>query len=151
MSDQRPAKLAFIGCGGFATHSLFPNIWMVPEIDLVAVCDLDRAKAEANARNFGARRVYSNMEEMLDKEELDGVFVIGPAPMHYEVAPHVLKRGIPVYVEKPSANTSAEAKELAEIAEANGTWGQCGFMKRFAIARVRLRSLPSKPMKTFSR
>jgi predicted dehydrogenase len=132
MSDQRQAKLAFIGCGGFATHSLFPNIWMVPEIDLVAVCDLDRAKAEANARNFGARRVYSDLEEMLDKEELDGVFVIGPAPQHYELAPHVLKRGIPVYVEKPSANYSPQAKELAELAEANGTWGQCGFMKHFA-------------------
>ena len=46
----------------------------------------------------------------------------------------MLKRGIPVYVEKPSANTSAEAKELAELAEAHGTWGQCGFMKRFADA-----------------
>jgi len=132
VSDQKQAKLAFIGCGGFATNSLFPNIWMVPEIDLVSVCDLDREKAERNARNFGAQRVYTDMEEMLDKEELDGVFVIGPAPQHYELAPHVLKRGIPVYVEKPSANKSSEAKELAEIAEANNTWGQCGFMKRFA-------------------
>ncbi|NSW57976.1 MAG: Gfo/Idh/MocA family oxidoreductase [Armatimonadetes bacterium] len=132
MSEQRQAKLAFIGCGGFATASIFPNLHQVPEIDLVAVCDLDRAKAERNARNFGARRVYTDMEEMLDKEELDGVFVIGPAPQHYELAPHVLRRGIPVYVEKPSANKSSEAKELAEIAEAHGTWGQCGFMKRFA-------------------
>lgn len=132
MSEARQAKLAFIGCGGFATASISPNIWMVPEIDLVAVCDIVREKAEKNARNFGARRVYDDMEEMLDKEELDGVFVIGPAPQQYELAPHVLQRGIPVYVEKPSANTSAEARELAEIAEANGTWGQVGFMKRFA-------------------
>ncbi len=132
MSEQRKAKLAFIGCGGFATASIFPNIHLVPQIDLVAVCDLDRERAERNARNFGARRVYTDMDVMLDQEELDGVFVIGPAPQHYELAPQVLKRGIPVYVEKPSANTSAEAKELAEIAEANGVWGQCGFMKHFA-------------------
>ena len=132
MSQERQAKLAFIGCGGFATASISPNIWMVPQIDLVAVCDIEREKAERNARNFGARRVYTDMEEMLDKEELDGVFVIGPAPQHYALAPHVLKRGIPVYVEKPSANLSAEAKELAEIAQANNTWGQVGFMKRFA-------------------
>jgi len=68
---------------------------------------------------------------MLDEEDLDGVFVIGPAPQQYELAPAVLRRGIPVYVEKPSANTSAEARELAELAEGSGTWGQCGFMKRF--------------------
>ncbi len=133
MADaQRKARLAFIGCGGFATASIFPNIHNVPQIDLVAVCDLDRAKAERNARNFGAREVYVNAEKMLDEQEPDGVFVIGPAPMHYEVAPIVLRRGIPVYVEKPSANTSAEARELAEFAEAHGTWGQCGFMMRFA-------------------
>jgi len=130
--ENRKAKLAFIGCGGFATASIFPQIPLVPEIDLVAVCDIVREKAERNARNFGARRVYVDMNEMLDKEELDGVFAIGPAPQQYELAPAVLRRGIPVYVEKPSANTSAEAKELAELAEANNTWGQVGFMKRFA-------------------
>ena len=132
MSEQRKAKLAFIGCGSFATASIFPNIHRIPEIDLVAVCDIDRTKAERNARNFGARRVYTDLEEMLDKEELDGVFVIGPAPQQYKLAPHVLRRGIPVYVEKPSANTAAEAKELAELADAHGVWGQVGFMKRFA-------------------
>ena len=61
MSEDRKAKLAFIGCGGFATSSIFPNIHLVPQIDLVAVCDLDRTKAERNARNFGARRVYTDM------------------------------------------------------------------------------------------
>ena len=131
MSEQRKARLAFIGCGGFATASIFPHVPFIPRIDLVAVCDIDREKAERNARNFGARRVYTDLNIMLDKEELDGVFVIGPAPQQHELAPHVLRRGIPVYVEKPSANTSADARELAEIAEANGTFGQCGFMKRF--------------------
>lgn len=132
MSEDRKARLAFIGAGGFATSALYPNIHKVPQIDLVAVCDLDEEKARRNARNFGAREVYTDADRMLDEQEPDGVFVIGPAPMQYEVAPVVLKRGIPVYVEKPSANTSPEAKELAELAEANGTWGQCGFMKRFA-------------------
>ena len=132
MSTERRARLAFIGCGGFATASIFPQIPLIPEIDLVAVCDIVEEKAQRNARNFGARRVYTDMHKMLDTEELDGVFTIGPAPQQYELAPVVLTRGLPVYTEKPSANTSAEAKELAELAEANGTWGQVGFMKRFA-------------------
>jgi myo-inositol 2-dehydrogenase/D-chiro-inositol 1-dehydrogenase len=132
MSENSQARLAFIGCGGFATASIFPNIPFIPEIDLVATCDLVAEKAERNARNFGARRWYSNADEMLDKEELDGVFCIGPAPQQFELAPKVLERGLPVYVEKPSANTSAEAKVLAELADQHGAWGQCGFMKRFA-------------------
>lgn len=145
MSDQRQARLAFIGCGGFATASIFPCIHQVARIDLVAACDVVRERAERNARNFGARRVYTDLEEMLDKEDLDGVFVIGPAPQQYELAPHVLRRGIPVYVEKPSANTSAEARELAELAEANGTWGQVGFMKRFAYVYLMAKEIISRP------
>ncbi len=145
MPEQKQARLAFIGCGGFATASIFPQIPLIPEIDLVAVCDIVKEKAERNARNFGARRVYTDLHEMLDKEELDGVFVIGPAPQQYELAPEVLQRGIPVYVEKPSANTSAEAKELAELAEANGTWGQVGFMKRFADPYAIAQEIISRP------
>lgn len=145
MTADRQAKLAFVGCGAFATANIFPNIHLVPEIDLVAVCDIDRSKAERNARNFGARRVYTDMNEMLDRESLDGVFVIGPAPQQYELAPHVLRRGIPVYVEKPSAVTSDQAKELAELAEAHGTWGQVGFMKRFAAVYTMAMDIIRRP------
>jgi predicted dehydrogenase len=145
MSEQRQARLAFIGCGGFATASIFPCIHQVPQIDLVAVCDILRERAERNARHFGARRLYTDLEEMLDKEELDGVFVIGPAPQQYELAPHVLRRGIPVYVEKPAANKASEARELAELAKAHRTWGQVGFMKRFAYVYLMAKEILARP------
>ncbi len=145
MSDARQARLAFIGAGGFATSSIYPAVPQLPVIDLVAICDIDRAKAERNARNYGAKAVYTDLDEMLDKEQPDGVFCIGAAPQQYELAPRVLKRGIPVYVEKPSANTSPEAKEMAEIAEAHGTWGQCGFMKRFAYCYTIAKEILAKP------
>ncbi len=134
MTEQTQARLAFIGCGSFCTASILPGVARSEIIDIVAMCDIDRDRAEDRARRFGARRVYTDSEEMLDTEELDGVFVIGAAPQQYELAPQVMKRGIPVYVEKPSANTSAQAVELARIAEQHGTWGQVGFMKRFCEA-----------------
>lgn len=145
MSEERKARIGFIGAGNFATASLYPQLHLCPQIDLVAVCDIDREKADLNARNFGARKAYSDIEEMLDKEEFDGVFCIGSAPQQYALAPQVLKRGIPVYVEKPSANTSAEARELAELAEAHSTWGQVGFMKRFAEIYNMAQDVISRP------
>lgn len=145
MSEERQAKIAFIGAGNFATGSIYPQLHLCSQIDLVAICDLDREKAELNARNFGARRVYTDIDEMLDKEDLDGVFCIGIAPQQFELAPKVLSRGIPVYVEKPSANTSAEARELAELAERHGTWGQVGFMKRFADVYTMAKDVLARP------
>ena len=145
MPSSRQARLAFIGAGAFATSQIYPAIPLIPRIDLVAVCDLDRDKAERNARNFGARRVYTEIDAMLDTEKPDGVFCIGAAPQQYELAPKVLDRGIPVYVEKPSANTSAQARELAELAEAKGTWGQVGFMKRFADVYRMAKEIVARP------
>ncbi len=134
MSEQPKARIAFIGCGGFASNRAMPNIPWIPEIEFVAACDIVRERAEQAQRRWGAKRVYTDLEQMLDKEQLDGVFVIGPAPQQYELAPRVLRRGIPVYVEKPSANTAAQAQELADIARQHNTWGQVGFMKRFSTA-----------------
>jgi myo-inositol 2-dehydrogenase / D-chiro-inositol 1-dehydrogenase len=145
MAHEQQTRLAFIGAGGFATESIYPCIPMFPFIDLVAVCDLQRERAERNARNFGARNVYTDLEEMLDREKPDGVFCIGPAPQQYALAPYVLRRGIPVYVEKPSAVSSAQARELAEMAEQHGAWGQVGFMKRFAEVYRMAREVISRP------
>lgn len=138
------ARLAFIGAGNFATEKLYPCIPASGRIDLKAVCDVDRQKAEANARDFGACRVYTDIEEMLDRESLDGVFCVGPAPMQSELAPLALRRGLPVFVEKPSANTSEKARFLAELARNHGTWGQVGFMKRFASVYVMAKEIMSR-------
>lgn len=145
MPEPRQARLAFVGCGAHATGWLFPQVPRVPECDLVAVCDILRTKAERNARHFGAHRVYTDMEQMLANEELDGVFVIGPAPQQASLAPAVLRRGLPVFVEKPPAVTAAEARELAELARAHGTWGQVGFMKAFADVYTIAREIITRP------
>lgn len=131
-NSEGRAKVAVVGCGSFSTRFILPNFAFIPSADLMAVCDIVPERAESAARRFGARRHYTNIDEMLDGEELDGVFVIGPAPMHYELAPKILVRGIPVYVEKPPAAAASQARELAELADAHGTFGQVGFMKRFA-------------------
>lgn len=145
MADQvRRAKVAVVGCGSFSSRSILPNFAFIPSADLVAVCDIVVERAKEAARKFGARRYYASMEEMLDSEELDGVFVIGPAPMHYELAPKVLSRGIPVYVEKPSATTAQHARELAELADAHGTFGQVGYMKRFADVYMMAKEIVSR-------
>jgi predicted dehydrogenase len=74
---------------------------------------------------------------MLEREEVDGVIVcIGPE-MHARLALDLLKRGIPVYTEKPPAASAQQALEVARAAKASGTLCMTAFKKRYAAAANR--------------
>jgi myo-inositol 2-dehydrogenase/D-chiro-inositol 1-dehydrogenase len=147
MSDsQRKARIAFIGCGSHANYSLYPSMpELADSVELVAVCDLNRQLAEHTAQKYGVPRVYDDMNAMLDTEELDGVAVIGPPQMHSGVGSQVLRRGLPIFVEKPSAIDVAAATELAQLAEQHNTFGMVAFMKRFAAAYQMTQHLVEQP------
>ncbi len=132
MGQQR-IRLGVIGCGKFPTAALFPCFPLAP-IELVAVCDLDRERAEATARTFGAARAYPDHREMLARESLDAAMV--------EVGPHVnpglvidaMRAGLHVYVEKPPALTVEECERMAAVSRETGRFLAVGFMKRFGTA-----------------
>src|SRR5436190_11170208 len=98
-------RFAVIGAGRQCTASLMPGIPYIPELDLVAVCDLKRELAERNARRFGARAVYTSVDEMLRQEAPDAVMVVGPPEMHEEIGLQVLEAGAHLFIEKPAAPT----------------------------------------------
>jgi len=139
-----PVRIAFVGCGGHATHSLYPQFHRIAEIDLVAVVDRIEEKRRRVQRQFGARRAYAEVEEMLDREQPEGVCICGPPQMHYEVGLQVLARGIPIFVEKPSAIDFAHAYDLAETARKRGTFGLTAFMKRFATAYEKAKEITQR-------
>jgi predicted dehydrogenase len=85
------------------------------DAELVAVCDLDRARAEAIAP--AGARVYERREELLDREQLDALWVCTPPLFHREPAIEALGRGIHVYLEKPIARTQEDADAIVAAAE----------------------------------
>jgi myo-inositol 2-dehydrogenase/D-chiro-inositol 1-dehydrogenase len=110
---------------------------------LEAVCDLDESLALRNAALYGdaATKVYTDADKMLGEAALDGVMIVGPPDMHYKYGLAALKRGIPVYVEKPPAPNLKKAAEMVEAAKASGTFVMCGFMKRFGTAYKKIREM----------
>lgn len=95
MADGR-VRIGFVGCGRQASAAWYPNFATIPELELVACCDLQADLAERNARMFGARRWYKDMAEMLRKEPLDAVMVVGPPAMHYACGKQALEDGSPL-------------------------------------------------------
>jgi predicted dehydrogenase len=125
-------RLAVIGAGNQCTKSLMPAIPFIEEIDLVAVCDLQKELAERNARNFGARTSYTDVAQMLQQETPDACMVVGPPQIHEEIGLQVLEAGCHLFIEKPAAPTLEGAKRLVDTARRVGRIGQVGHMMRHA-------------------
>lgn len=119
MVEER-VRVCFIGCGHHSMESLQPAVSLIPRFEYVAACDLVEEKAREAVRRFGAKKWYTDYEEMVDEEAPDAVVIVGPPPMHEEVGVSCLRRGLNVFVEKPPSLTVEGAKRLSEAAKASG-------------------------------
>lgn len=113
-------RVGVIGTGDVARKSYLPNLHD-PDAGIIlqAVCDRVQERAAAAARDFGAQAVYTDAATMLEREELDVVFVLTPLLTHAPIVRQVLQAGKHCYSEKPLTLSRREADELAEMAERN--------------------------------
>ena len=98
----------------------------IVDAELVAVCDLDRDRAETLAVGTGAR-TYLDWRDLLDREDLGALIVCTPPRSHREPAVAALSRGLPVYREKPIARTPEDAAEIVAAAGQTGTVCAVGY------------------------
>jgi predicted dehydrogenase len=134
MSDPR---VCIIGAGSLSSRRIYPYIGLAGG-RLVGVCDVVKSSAERNAGRFGGA-AYADWEAMLEREKPDGVIVcIGPEE-HAVVATAVLRKGYPVYTEKPPAATAEQALAVARVAHETGLLCTTAFKKRYATAYARAR------------
>jgi predicted dehydrogenase len=109
---------AIIGCGFFARNHL--NAWNdVVGAKLVAVCDLDPAKAEAAAALTGARP-YTDARAMLAAEELDFVDIATTMESHEALMALAAEHKLAAICQKPFAPDLAAVRRILDRAEAAG-------------------------------
>ncbi len=127
-------RVGFIGCG--KQHEVLFNAMVnIPGIKYVAACDIMKARVgrtfSAIKSRFGVNiNRYLDAEEMLEKEELDAVFIATPDFWH---APHTvmaLEAGCNVYCEKMMSNTIDGARSMVHAAEKSGKLCQIGHQRR---------------------
>jgi len=108
-------NVAAIGCGGQGGVDL---IAASQTENIVALCDVDDARAAANMKRFEKQPKYKDFRVMLDKEgkNIDACTIGIPDFMHATVALACMQRGKHVYVEKPLTRTPWEAQLLRDAA-----------------------------------
>ena len=87
-----------------------------PRTTLVAICDIDEGRANDVATKHGIK-AYTDIDEMLESEDLDWVHICTSVQTHVSLAKKVIDHGIPVMIEKPITTTLAEFVELQEYAD----------------------------------
>lgn len=138
-------KVGFIGCGSHSTASLYPCLRGIPEMRLVATCDLVEEKAKRNAEAFGAKSWYTDYDRMLKNEDLDAAFIVGTPQMHTELGIRCLEKGLHIFVEKPPSINVAEAMKFSEASKKHGRHVYVAFMKRHTPGYVLAKKLSEDP------
>jgi predicted dehydrogenase len=103
-----------IGCGHISRSHL-PGWAASPDAEIVAVCDLDRARAEARAAEFGIARVYTDPAEALAAERPDFVDIATRPETHHDLIALAAGQRAHVLCQKPLAPTLVEAEAMATI------------------------------------
>ena len=129
-------RLGLIGCGEHAEGSHAVPLARYAsehpgEIHLAAACDLRLDRAEEFCRRYGFARPYSDFEEMLSKEDLDGCISVMPMERIVEVGIRLLRTGIPSVIEKPLGVSLAQVSDLLEAARETGTPHMVSVNRRF--------------------
>lgn len=105
-------KVAGVGAGYFSRFHY--DAWSrIDDVELVGICDLDRAKAQALCDEFGGR-VYDDIDAMIDAEAPDLVDLITPPPTHLDLCRRIAGRGVNLICQKPLAPSFVEARALVE-------------------------------------
>lgn len=115
-------RVALVGCGFFAQNHL--HGWKDLEsagASLVAVCDVDPAKARAANATFGVP-AFTSLAEMLDVVKPDLVDVTTRMNTHVEICAELARRGIAAIVQKPLAPTWEDCLTIAKAARQHGTF-----------------------------
>ena len=111
-------RVAILGTGYIAEFHL-KALRLQPNVDVVAVCDLSRNRAEQFAGANRIPNIYTDLATMLRQENLDVVHVLTPPNIHAINAPQILDAGVNTFIEKPLCHTLQACQDVRHKAEAN--------------------------------
>ncbi|WP_158866183.1 Gfo/Idh/MocA family protein [Leifsonia sp. AG29] len=112
-------RIAVIGAGYWGPN-LARNFSVSPDWRLVAICDLDRDRAEGLAARVGGVDVVTDVDELLARDDVDAVAIATPARTHHALAIKALASGKHVMVEKPLADAGHRGRAMVDLASVSG-------------------------------
>ncbi|MFB9878795.1 Gfo/Idh/MocA family protein [Planobispora siamensis] len=135
-------RAAIVGAGAVAAHGHVPAVRAHrTRVELVAVVDVDEARAAAFAAEHGVPAVHTGLAGMLAAERPDLVFVCTPPHLHADQVVECLRAGAWVWCEKPLCRSLAEYDTIQAAEGAGGPHVAVVYQQRFGSGAEHLREL----------
>lgn len=135
-------QIGIIGLGGISQKAYLPYMRQLSGIHW-HLSTRNKTVLSEVADLFGNCTVYDTVEE-LSKVDLDGVFIHAATVAHVNLASLFLKKGIPVYMDKPLTEDYDTTRALYQLAQENNTFLMAGFNRRFAPKVIDMVKLEQK-------
>lgn len=126
---NKPLKIAVIGAGYMGQNHV-KILSSIGDVELVAVCDIDKTKTSKLAKQYKLRP-FENYEALLEFIDIDAVSICLPTNLHFESASYFIKKRLPIFLEKPISEKVIEAKKIVILAKKYKTPVMIGHIERF--------------------
>lgn len=117
-------KIGILGCGVISRTYLADIKAFYKNLDIIACADIDVELSKKLASEFGIRKAYTT-EELLNDDEVEIVINLTPPRFHVELNKQIITAGKHLFSEKPFAPTLKDAKEILDLADAEGVKVGC--------------------------
>lgn len=113
-------KVGVVGCGVIASSTHIPIFKKTKSVIVTAVCDRNESLARETANKLGIPKSYSDISQMLQKENLDIIDMCTPPQTHASLAVQAMEHGCHVFMEKPMALMTSECDQMIQASQKNG-------------------------------
>lgn len=105
-------KVGLVGCGRIGTMVHLPLLIRKSEVEVTAAVDIDENQLNETLERFHIEDGYTNHRSMIERADIDAVFVCTPPETHYQIVMDSLNGGKHVFCEKPLATTVKEGLSI---------------------------------------
>ena len=125
-------KIGAVGLGRLGFEHASNLRFLIPGVELLALCDMNKEKLNRTAKEWGVPHAYADFGAMIQNDELDAVVISSPSALHADQIAQALDNGLHVFCEKPLGTTVDECKIAEESVNRHpGLVFMLGFMRRY--------------------